>query len=313
MNQAVENNAPTVDATPVPTTVPAENAAPLPTAETGGLEPSVETSSDSESEVNWGDLNEDFLAAEKAEETPSIDVETTTPVKAAAVTTPKPGAAVAPPVQAPVPTQAVAEQPVIPPQPTSTPDTVPPVAPVSDAAPLDFAKARADMLANIEQSYAMTEEDGLALLNTPEKVLPKLAAQVQLNVIEQTIRQVASMLPQFLEQHNRQQQVRTDNQTAFFKEWPDLNKPEYNDTLTRIAITYRQQNPTASSEKAIKEIGAIAAISLGVTPKQFVQAAQPNTPPQPVFTPAMPGGGNRPAQAPSTNEFTQLADNWGDE
>jgi hypothetical protein len=159
----------------------------------------------------------------------------------------------------------------------------------------------------------MTEEDGVEFLRAPETVLPKIAAQLQMNVMEQTIAQLANLIPQFITTTGTQQKAYAENRETFFKEWPDLNKPEYTDTLTRIAVTYRQQNPTATKEKAIKEIGAIAAITLGIVPQNFQVPPQPSVPANNPHRPVMPGGGGRPAVAPVTNEFTQLANEWGED
>lgn len=288
--------------TPAPT--------PLPASETEGLDT---TAPDDTSNVNWGELaNEAEIPEEETTSSTDVDVETVVPAKTV------PGAAVAPPVTPPAPVP-VSTQPVPVPSPpvqsTSTPEPVSvPATPVSQVAPIDYAKQREDMLANLVQSYAMTEDEGVELLRAPETVLPKLAAQVQMNVMEQVIQQVAHMLPQFIDGHLGQQKASTDNKKAFYEAWPDLNKPEYNDTLTRIAVTYRQQNPTATKEKAIKEIGAIAAITLGVVPTSAQAPVQPSgVSPSTAYRPAMPGGGGRPAVAPVTNAFTQLANEWGDD
>ncbi|MHB0978386.1 MAG: hypothetical protein ACYC1K_03255 [Minisyncoccota bacterium] len=277
------------------------------TPTTGAVEtPADDTSSD----INWGELStESEVPEEELSSSESVDPVAVPPAKAPA------GAAVAPPVVPPVQTPA-AVQPVAPTtapvQPPSTPAAAPPATPASPETPVDFAKQRESFLTELEQSYAMTEDEGLELLKSPETVLPKLAAQLQLNVMEQVIQQVASMLPQFMDSHVGQQKASADNRKSFFEAWPDLNKPEYEETLTRVALAYRQANPTASKEKTIKEIGAIAAITLGVVPN--AQATPPVNPPvQPAYRPTMPGGGGRAAVVPVTNEFTQLANEWGDE
>mgnify|MGYP003507556894 CR=1 FL=1 len=282
---------------------------PLPASDTAGLDT---TAPDDTSNVNWGELaNESEVPEEEIASPESVDVEAPVPAKV------MPGAAVAPPVVPPAPvqasTQTAAPIPSPAPQSTSTPAPVAPAAPAPAVAPADFAKQREEWLAGLEQSYAMTEDEGVELLRAPEKVLPKLAARVQLNIMDQLVQTVAHMLPQFVDGHLNQQKASEENRTAFFKEWPDLNKPEYQDTLTRIAVTYRQQNPDATKEKAVKEIGAIAAITLGVVPAGLAQPTTPSSPQPPAFRPVMPGGGGRPATAPVTNEFTQLANEWGDE
>jgi hypothetical protein len=262
-------------------------------------------------EVNWGDIATDNeIPEEELAPASSIDVDAVVPVKAT------PGAAVAPPVvppaQKPVSAQTVVPAPSPTPQVTSTPEPVAPVVtPAPVAAPVDYAKLRDEYLTEVEQSYAMTEDEGVELLRAPEKVLPKLAAQVQVNIAEQVIQHIVSMLPQFIDGHVGQQKVSTENRKDFFDAWPDLNKPEYQDTLTRVALTYRHQNPAAPKERAIKEIGAIAAVALGVVPQGNTQAPPSAPPAPPAFRPILPGGGGAPTVAPSDNPFTALAESWG--
>lgn len=293
---------------PKATVAPESTPAVVPVVPTAST---VETPvNDTFSDVNWGELSaESEVPEEEVTSSESVDTGTVPSVKAPA------GAAVAPPVvppvQTPVPVQPVAPTTAQVQQP-STPAATPPATPASPEAPVDYAKQRESFLTELEQSYAMTEDEGLELLKSPETVLPKLAAQLQLNVMEQVIQQVASMLPQFMDSHVGQQKTSADNRKSFFEAWPDLNKPEYEETLTRVALAYRQANPTANKEKTIKEIGAIAAITLGVVPN--AQVAPPtNQPAQPAYKPAMPGGGGRAAVVPVTNEFTQLANEWGDD
>jgi hypothetical protein len=297
----------------VPEAVTPPPAAPeiTPTPAPATAEGSISDEPD-ESGINWGEIaTENEIPEEEIVSPSSLDVEAVTPVKAA------PGAAVAPPVSSPAPVpvsaQPVAAPPTPPPQPASTPEAVAPAAPVQPVAPVDHAKQRTDYLGELEKSYAMTEDEGVELLRAPETVLPKLAAQLQLNVMEQVIQYVAQSLPQFVESHLGQQKANTENRKSFFEAWPDLDKPAYGETLTRIATTYRQQNPTATKEKAIKEIGAIAAIALGVMPAGAIPPTPPSPPQPPIHRPIIPGGGGARPVTTEANEFTKLANEWGDE
>jgi hypothetical protein len=275
--------------------------------------PSTDTSVPEDSSVDWGTIaTEAEIPEEELEASSVLDVEMPVPAKAPT------GAAIAPPVVSPAPVP-VSAQPVItapspaPQDPSTQAQPQAPAATAPQTSTADITKRREELLTELEQSYAMTEEEGVELLRAPEAVLPKLAAQLQLNIMEQLIQQVAGMMPRVIDNHLGQQKANTANRESFFKEWPDLNKPEYTDTLTRIAMTYRQQNPAAPRERAIKEIGAIAAMTLGVVPTGMIQPTVPVIAQPPQFRPAMPGGGGRPAVAADSNPFTALANEWGDE
>lgn len=303
-----------LETAPAPAPAPVAEATPAPASAPAPEPAAAEEETSSNSNVDWGALaNEsDIPDGDAAASLSDLDVEATVPVKAV------PGAAIAPPATPPAPvaaaTQPVTPPPSVTPQSTSTPEPTAPVTPAQAAAPIDLAQKRTEYLQELAQTYAMTEEEGVELLRSPETVLPKLAAQLQLNIAEQTIQQLARILPQFMDTHLNQKQTYAKNQESFFEEWPDLNKPEYTDTLTRIAVTYRQQNPGATKERAIKEIGAIAAIALGVVPAASTppETVQPIAPVQPAHRPVMPGGGVRPVSK-VTNEFTALANEWGDD
>lgn len=259
--------------------------------------------------VDWGTIaTESNIPDEEIDASSIVDAVVVPPAKAIS------GAAFAPPGVPPAPVaapvQAVA--PVSPPAPQvdSTPAPVVPTTPVT---PIDHAKQREDYVEQLAQSYAMTEEEGVELLQSPETVLPRMAAQLQVNIAEQVIQQISQMLPQFMEGHLGQKQADTDNQNAFFEAWPDLNKPDNMETLTRIAVGYRRQNPAVPRDKAIKEIGAIASIALGVVPAGMSAPVTPTVPVVPAgFRPALPGGG-RPPVPQETNEFAKLNAEWIDE
>ena len=158
-----------------------------------------------------------------------------------------------------------------------------------------------------EKSYAMTEDEGSELIRSPETVLPKLAARMHVQVMETTLTIVQQMLPKLLERElgvaNQAQKARAD----FFVSWPELDKPNFQETLQRVSNLYRANNPGASVEQFIQEVGATASMLLKVPPKSMMQEQTP-VPALVAFTPASPGGGGAPlVPAQQLNAFETMA------
>lgn len=211
---------------------------------------------------------------------------------------------VAPITPAPVETTPKLEI-VIPPTPVpATPQPIP-----ASYTPEQIAAEREKLTQQYEQQYAMTEDEGTEVLRAPHEMLPKLAAKMHVQVTEATLVAIQQLLPQLL---NRELKVAEDSRKAretFFGAWPGLNKPEHMDTLVRVGNSYRANNPGASIEQYIQEVGAMASILCKVPPGSSVV---PTAPAAALaissFTPAMPGGGTAaPASAPKLNTFETMA------
>lgn len=114
--------------------------------------------------------------------------------------------------------------------------------------------------------YVISEEDQADLMHDPQKVLSRLAAQVTLNAYEAAFQAIYSQLPALMGSFNQQIQAGRQAEEAFYSQWPNLRKPEYEATIREIAATYRQMFPRAAREEAMQQIGLIASAKLGVLP-----------------------------------------------
>ena len=242
---------------------------------------------------------------------PATPATVPTPVVKPTVETPKGPEALAPVVPpavvTPVPpvTPAVPEVVAQPPKPAE-PVVAPPQVQALTAE--QIAAERAKVTQQYEQSYAMTEDEGSELIRSPETVLPKLAARMHVQVMETTLTIVQQMLPKLLERElgvaNQAQKARAE----FFTAWPELDKPGFQETLQRVGNLYRANNPGASVEQFIQEVGATASVLLKVPPKSMMPPAQPSAPAPVAFTPASPGGGGAPlVPAQQLNAFETMA------
>lgn len=191
-----------------------------------------------------------------------------------------------------------------------------PRAPTSS--PEERAKWRADALAKIEEHYASqvaSDEIRDQLLTEPEKALPKILANAYMDMYDSLLGGVGQTLPSQVQQVMQAQRKAQEYETQFFTEWPQLQEA-YNDNekqqvIQRAVHSYRQMNPKAPVEQAIKEAGAMAMVALRI-PLTEQGAGKTSSPPQTKgFSPASPGGGaerSSPPPAPKQlNEYEQLA------
>lgn len=170
---------------------------------------------------------------------------------------------------------------------------------------------RGQAIMQLTQQYALSDEDANAFDTNPAEVLPKLAANLHLQVYENVVNSIMQRLPGALEGVIKSREVTTQREEEFFGRWPELR--EYKDQVSQLAYMWRQMNPKASSAKAREEIGKVAMAALGLSPQTSVAAnpppvkektlAPPPTPPvQRAAQPKQPG-----------NQFEQLAAQWDQE
>lgn len=268
----------------------------------------------SDSSVNWEGMDASFDEEDVVEgdlafedggsENPPDSPPAPTAAPASAVPAAAPAAA-SPPV---VPTApAVAPQPS---QPTPPPQTqVQPQAAEPQVAPEVYQNWRSTRLGELEKHYTFSEDESAALLTEPELVLPKLAAKVHMEVLENSMRAMQAMVPVMMEQVTRNTTVETQAKGVFFSVNPDLSDPSYTQAIHQLGTAYRQMNQTAGPEEASRAIGNLVRAALNMQPAAAHQGS-PGVTPAPVapapFAPVRGGGGgNRPA--PAGNIFEQFA------
>jgi hypothetical protein len=128
----------------------------------------------------------------------------------------------------------------------------------------DFAKWKQGRMTELTTAYAVSEEDSTRLLTEPEAVLPKIAAQLHMQIMEDTLaavqRMIPHMVPQVVQGTNREKEARA----LFFAKNPDLVKHE-KEVMT-MGKVFRQMNPKAGPEEAAEKIGNLVRSSMGLTP-----------------------------------------------
>lgn len=218
--------------------------------------------------LDWGKI-EDGIAADEAEEQGLT-------VEGAVEVLPEPAAEPAPVVEAaPVPAPA----------PVAAPAPVVPAAPPFDPVAWETAQ-----MAALEKMYQLKDEDAQALVTEPERILPKLLAQLHMQATKGMLQSMQTAVPQIVQRTQSATQVETEARQAFFKENEDLAKPEYEQAILQMGTMFRQVNPTAPREEAVKKIGELVRVSMGLPAKTASQPLESSAAPVP-FTPARGGTG----------------------
>lgn len=264
------------------------------------------------SNVDWESLAKDEPGVEIAPtETPVAAAPAVAPAKVEPAAAPK----VEPPATPAVVVEPKVEAPKVEPPPPATP-TPPatPAAPQLTHADItrQIQEQRGRFLTDLENMYRIPEVEAPQLVAEPETVIPKLLARAHMAVMDQVADYMNKVLPQMME--NVQQSKANVETTvgSFYKEWPELNKPEYTETVARSLAAYRSANPTAKPEDVIREGGLTALIGLRLPlPDRIMKAHNADAPPvsaSATFVPATAGSAPKaPPATPSNNPFTVLA------
>lgn len=162
----------------------------------------------------------------------------------------------------------------------------------------------------VEKVYGMSEDDAKALFETPEKVLPQLAAKVHLEVVQNVLGTLAQILPA---QIAAVQQAQVQNNSLlddFWNSHPTLDRNTDHATVVQLAQMFRAQNPNASFEDFKRMVGAQAMVALNKLPVAAPAAGSAPAPAParlPAHRPAAQGG---PPLAPKGGSQT-AEDYWG--
>lgn len=281
-----------------------------------------------EAEVNWGDLAADV---DDAGEAFVVEAEGNEPaVEGEAPTDPPPAESVQSPTDASA-TVAKGGQPATPsasqvspqsPAPSQQQQTPqgeqqqPPVE--QSAAPAKTPEQlREEYHSKLVEHYAINDEDAIALATTPEQVLPRLAANMHVRVMEevtQHINAAMQMVPQMLEMRMKQAEAEEKAKQDFFGVWPGLT--EHYDTIVQNARMARNANPSATRQQVIEMAGMMTALALGLDPAAVRAAQQVQAQPQRQqvqqaprpMRPAAPGPAPQGMPQSSGNIFADFAD-----
>jgi hypothetical protein len=206
-------------------------------------------------------------------------------------------------------------------QPLATPEppvqaqpVMPPVAEQPAPAPKTFTEdelkaKRGELVTMFASNCKLTDEDATELITDPNKVLPKLAGNIAVDIFEATVRTVMAQLQPAVAQILQSRETAVSARRTFFEQFPQLDKPEYIPTIRQVAQMHQQMNPNISYEEAAKQVGRHVTVLLGLPVTSPSPAAAPVAPvPQRPATPLQPGGSamRKPSPSPG-NIFEEIA------
>ena len=202
-------------------------------------------------------------------------------------------------------------------------EIVPPTPPEPELTPeqkaqneTNYKEWRASMETQLEERYQFSEDEAAALQTEPERVLPKMAAKLFLDVQEAAVQSVLRFLPQAVTSVQQSSARDTAASQAFLSVNTDLADPKYASDIMEQARAFRARNPKASPQEAITKIGKMVRALHDLPPLDHKESPPPAaartgtkrvaTPPSP-HRPATPGGAtSRPAKA-EPNVWADLA------
>jgi hypothetical protein len=200
----------------------------------------------------------------------------------------------------PAPVQQPPQEALAPP-PTQEPQALTPEA---------IAKARNDAIQRIAQRFTFTDEEREALREEPDKVLPFLAARLQVETYEMVLAALQSVLSTLIAKAIQGHQVAQTTYNKFIERWPELVDPRYEPVIREVAAQYRKAFPDATPEDAIEDVGRIVMRKLGIKPKSPEQKARPTSPSPRSYVPAGRGAASstQPARKPEPNMWAELVE-----
>lgn len=258
----------------------------------------------------------DFSMQDETDETPIVPAESAAAIPAApaAPAIVPPAAPVAEPVAQPAPAPAAAE-PSQPANPTPTAGD-----PNALAASLDQHRDAA--IAHLAQTRFQLNDEEIAELETnAATAVPKLLARAFFESQTQMMRFVAQSIPQMLQQHQQVTSASSAAENKFFESHKELDakNPQHKQLVAQYATAFRQANPTAKLDDAIKHVGVMVKAMLGIAPgAQMPTVAQPAALPAgaPAPVPFRPAVGASPSATPvpvTDNPWAGMAGNFDEE
>lgn len=182
-----------------------------------------------------------------------------------------------PPTEVSKPVEPAAA-PAVPPvvaQLAETTPTVPPGAPTVPVVPapqIDVAAEETRLRGELEKAYAFSEEEALAFQTEPELVLPKLAANLHMQITKDVMAGIQSILPSLMTNISAASTAEQTARNQFYSVNPDLANPQFEDAIIQCGKLFRSVNKDAPADRAAILIGNMARQALGLPSLQAVQS-----------------------------------------
>ncbi|TFH42386.1 MAG: hypothetical protein E4H01_13560 [Lysobacterales bacterium] len=170
---------------------------------------------------------------------------------------------------------------------------------------VDMEKLHNEYVASLEGQYQLSEEDAGKFVLSPNEVIPRLAANLHANIARDVatsvMQSIQHVLPNLIDTRQQQHQATSQAENDFFTQWPELKA--HKDLVMQTGRLFRAQNPSASLQDFVQQVGMSAWISARLPVAELSSrlegtAPKPSQPPAPAVQQVPPG--YRPASPAST-------------
>lgn len=179
--------------------------------------------------------------------------------------------------------------------------------------PEKLAELKENFRAELEKQFAISDDDANLLVTAPEKVLPRLASNIALQIMEQVQlmqNQFVQSLPNMMQQAQVQSTSEAAMQAKFMETTPELsqlNQKDLEAAIAEFAPIIKKRFPDASVDERLAKLGMLIKTTYGlkaVAPKK--EATPRKQPPKP-HTPTAPARSSVPAgQQPRSQLQTEI-------
>jgi hypothetical protein len=176
--------------------------------------------------------------------------------------------------------------------------------------PEKIAEAKEKFRAELEKSFAISEEDANLLVTAPEQVLPRLASNISMQILEQVQimqNQMIANLPQMIMQSQAQSTNEQKLYDEFMASTPELSQmdaKELNEAVNELAPIVKKRFPTLTPQERMVKLGMLIKNTYGLkdaTPPKKAEPApkartpKPHTPTAPAQS-SVPAGNRKPTK-----------------
>jgi hypothetical protein len=178
--------------------------------------------------------------------------------------------------------------------------------PISDEIRQQYVQKRQALQSEVERHYTMSDEETQQFNEAPEKVLPKLAGRLYMDIYDSMMSQVQHVLPQILQGMAQTSTKLQSFDDAFFGHFKELDKKAHYAEYTQLMGAISQANPSAPVGEIMNLVGSTL-----ITKHKLAPRAQPAAPVKmaPAYKPAAARQNSQVNSRPTdSNPFAALAD-----
>lgn len=112
--------------------------------------------------------------------------------------------------------------------------------------------------------FQLSQKDQEAMETNALEHIPKLLARTYFDAFTSTMNYMNQQVPQMIQSALNEAKLDQDAETSFYSAWPGLDRGRHGADVLAYANAFRQMNPRASLEEAVKFVGAAVATKHGV-------------------------------------------------